>query len=310
MLCTWERRPSWASSTHGTKDPAQTTLKTFLVPLFFHNRMLKSNEKPTADKPIHCLWLQAKDGLVNANPDFKKLRLGSKFQTCQVDCHQDEAHACDIHTVSGQLGLSVGNQKSSKLLLYVGWYLHEKEQFSKQTRLCRIVELPKVDHGRIAARCQRLSARHTHCCHHLCAHQWTAMFLTPPRSKKVCLLWAKKLFCFDVWVQNYFKDKSAKNMKVVEQQEATWSGECWQWAIVCAYTSTLHVRVWILGKVLKQVDWWMKTSHCLAFGAVSNLLAFYLTHRGEQIFRKSKSAYIYNLLPRHKDHAIPKMTLI
>jgi hypothetical protein len=82
--------------------------------------MLKSNEKPTADKPIHCLWLQAKDGLVNANPDFKKLRLGSKFQTCQVDCHQDEAHACDIHTVSGQLGLSVGNQKSSKLLLYVG----------------------------------------------------------------------------------------------------------------------------------------------------------------------------------------------
>ena len=107
-------------------------------------------KKPTADKPIHCLWLQAKDGLVNANPDFKKLRLGSKFQTCQVDCHQDEAHAWDIHTVSGQLGLSVGNQKSSETIT-VCWLIicTKKNNFQTRPAFAELLSFPKSTMGEL-----------------------------------------------------------------------------------------------------------------------------------------------------------------
>ena len=43
--------------------------------------MLKRQWKTKADKPIHSLTLQAKHGLANAQPDFKKLRVRPKFQT-------------------------------------------------------------------------------------------------------------------------------------------------------------------------------------------------------------------------------------
>ena len=257
--------------------------------------MLKK-DKPKANKAIHCLWLQAHDGLANEywiqtlrNEDwaqhFKLVRLAviKMKPTLGTSIPFPASLACQ---------LEIKNWNYFCMLVDVCSNFRKKK--TDPTHLSRILQLPQVDCGRTAAVCQRLSARHTHCSHHLGSHQWAAMLLTPPRSRKSFpFSGQKKCMSFlDVGCKTISQTKvpkNAKNMKLVKQQEATWSGERWQWAIVRAYTSTLHVRVWVLGKVLKEkVGWWMTTSHCLGFEFVFYSLAFYLTHRGNISFEIKK----------------------
>ena len=131
-----------------------------------------------------------------------------------------------------------------------------------QTGLCRIVEFPEVDHGGIAALCQRLSARHTHCCHHLCAHKWTAMFLTPPRSKKsVPFMGQESMSFLDVWVQNYLGTTLPKHEKCRAAR-----GHLKLWMLAMSHRSCLHVHASRLGVDFGKGPSWLMDEQISHFG--------------------------------------------